>query len=81
MGFFGKLFEQKSHRSGNMLTMVKKNKKTGTTKVTTKRKPTKKNKQKQMIKTDVSGKWVSIDEVLKLLERLHELEKQLYGSR
>jgi hypothetical protein len=44
MGFFGKLFEQKSHRSGNMLTMVKKNKKTGTTKVTTKRKPTKKNK-------------------------------------
>ena len=34
-----------------------------------------------MIKTDVSGKWVPIDEVLKLLERLQELEKQLYGSR
>ena len=34
-----------------------------------------------MIKTDVSGIWVPIDEVLKLLERLQELEKQLYGSR
>lgn len=34
-----------------------------------------------MIKTDSSGKWVPIDEVLKLLERIQELEKQLYGSR
>jgi hypothetical protein len=34
-----------------------------------------------MINTDVSGKWVPIDEVLKLLERIQELEKQLYGSR
>lgn len=33
------------------------------------------------IQTDVSGKWVPISEVLKLLERIAELEKQLYGSR
>ncbi len=33
------------------------------------------------ITTDVSGKWVPIDEVLKLLEKLQELEKQIYGSR
>jgi hypothetical protein len=31
--------------------------------------------------TDTSGKWVPIDEVLKLLERIQELEKQVYGSR
>ena len=31
--------------------------------------------------TDTSGKWVPIDEVLKLLERIQELEKELYGSR
>jgi hypothetical protein len=34
-----------------------------------------------MIKTDISGKWVSISEVLKLLERIQELEQQLYGSK
>jgi hypothetical protein len=34
-----------------------------------------------MIETDASGKWVPIEEVLKLLERIQELEKQLYGSR
>jgi hypothetical protein len=33
------------------------------------------------INTDVSGKWVPIQDVLKLLERITELEKQLYGSR
>jgi hypothetical protein len=33
------------------------------------------------IETDVSGKWVPIREVLKLLEKIQELEKQLYGSR
>jgi hypothetical protein len=33
------------------------------------------------IQTDVSGKWVSIQEVLKLLEKIQELERQLYGSR
>ena len=33
------------------------------------------------IPTDVSGKWVPIEEVLKLLERIQELEKQLHGSR
>ena len=33
------------------------------------------------INTDVSGKWVPIQEVLKLLERIQELEKQVYGSR
>jgi hypothetical protein len=33
------------------------------------------------ITTDVSGKWVPLQEVQKLLERIQELEKQLYGSR
>ena len=33
------------------------------------------------ITTDTSGKWVPIDEVLKLLERIQQLEKELYGSR
>lgn len=33
------------------------------------------------ITTDISGKWVPIQEVLKLLERIQELEKQVYGSR
>jgi len=37
------------------------------------------------ISTDVSGKWVPIQEVLKLLERIQELEQQLeqqlYGSK
>ena len=33
------------------------------------------------IQTDISGKWVPIQEVLKLLEKLQELEKQLHGSR
>jgi hypothetical protein len=37
------------------------------------------------IPTDVSGKWVPIQEVLKLLERIQELEQQLeqqlYGSK
>jgi len=33
------------------------------------------------IQTDVSGKWVLIQEVLKLLERIQELEQQLYGSK
>ena len=33
------------------------------------------------ISTDVSGKWVPIQDVLKLLERIQELEKQIYGSR
>ena len=31
--------------------------------------------------TDVSGKWVPVEDVMKLLERIQELEKQLYGSR
>lgn len=34
-----------------------------------------------MIRTDVSGKWVSIEQVMKLLEKIQELEQQLYGSR
>jgi hypothetical protein len=34
-----------------------------------------------MIETDVSGKWVPIEVALKLLEKIHELEKQLHGSR
>ena len=34
-----------------------------------------------MINTDVSGKWVPIDEVLKLMERIRELEQQIYGSK
>lgn len=37
--------------------------------------------QMNNIQTDVSGKWVPIQEVLKLLERIAELEKQVYGSR
>lgn len=31
--------------------------------------------------TDVSGKWVPVEDVMKLLERIQELERQLYGSR
>jgi hypothetical protein len=31
--------------------------------------------------TDVSGKWVPVEDVNKLLDRINELEKQLYGSR
>jgi hypothetical protein len=31
--------------------------------------------------TDVSGKWVPIEDVMKLLDRINELEKQIYGSR
>ena len=34
-----------------------------------------------MILTDVSGKWVPIAEVLKLLEKIQELETQLYESK
>ena len=33
------------------------------------------------ITTDISGKWVPIEDVMKLLERIQELEKQVYGSR
>jgi hypothetical protein len=33
------------------------------------------------IPTDVSGKWVPVQEALKLLERIRELEQQLYGSK
>jgi len=31
--------------------------------------------------TDVSGKWVPIEDVMKLVDRIQELEKQIYGSR
>jgi hypothetical protein len=31
--------------------------------------------------TDISGKWVPIQDVMNLVERLNELEKQIYGSR
>ena len=31
--------------------------------------------------TDISGKWVPVEDVLKLVDRINELEKQLYGSR
>jgi hypothetical protein len=31
--------------------------------------------------TDISGKWVPIEDVMKLLDRIQELEKQIYGSR
>ena len=31
--------------------------------------------------TDISGKWVPIEDVLKLLERINELEQQIYGSK
>jgi hypothetical protein len=33
------------------------------------------------ITTDISGKWVAIEDVLKLLERINELEQQIYGSK
>jgi hypothetical protein len=31
--------------------------------------------------TDISGKWVPIEDVMKLVDRIQELEKQIYGSR
>jgi len=31
--------------------------------------------------TDISGKWVPIEDVMKLLDRINELEQQLYGSK
>jgi hypothetical protein len=31
--------------------------------------------------TDISGKWVPIQDVMKLVDRINELEKELYGSR
>jgi len=31
--------------------------------------------------TDISGKWVPISDVMKLVDRIQELEKQIYGSR
>jgi hypothetical protein len=31
--------------------------------------------------TDISGKWVPIQDVMNLVERINELEKQIYGSR
>lgn len=31
--------------------------------------------------TDISGKWVPIRDVMKLVDRIHELEKEIYGSR
>jgi len=31
--------------------------------------------------TDISGKWVPIQDVMKLVDRINELEKQLHGSR
>jgi hypothetical protein len=31
--------------------------------------------------TDISGKWVPIEDVMKLVYRIQELEKQIYGSR
>ena len=34
-----------------------------------------------MIRTDVSGKWVSIEQVMKLLEKLAELEAKVYGGK
>jgi hypothetical protein len=34
-----------------------------------------------MIRTDVSGKWVSIDQVMKLLELIAELESKVYGGK
>jgi hypothetical protein len=37
--------------------------------------------KKMNVTTDVSGKWVPIQEVLKLLEKIQELEKQIYGGR
>ena len=34
-----------------------------------------------MIRTDVSGKWVSIEQVMKLLEKLADLESKVYGGK
>jgi hypothetical protein len=31
--------------------------------------------------TDISGKWVPIRDVMQLVDRISELEQQLYGSR
>ena len=31
--------------------------------------------------TDISGKWVPIQDVMQLVDRINELEKQLHGSR
>jgi hypothetical protein len=31
--------------------------------------------------TDISGKWVPVEDVMKLMDRINELEKQIYGSR
>lgn len=31
--------------------------------------------------TDISGKWVPIQDVMRLVDRINELEKQIYGSR
>ena len=31
--------------------------------------------------TGVSGKWVPIEDVMKLLDRINELEQQIYGSK
>lgn len=31
--------------------------------------------------TDISGKWVPVEDVHKLVDRINELEKELYGSR
>jgi hypothetical protein len=31
--------------------------------------------------TDISGKWVPVEDVMNLVERINELEKQIYGSR
>ena len=31
--------------------------------------------------TDVSGKWVPVGDVMKLMDRINELEQQIYGSK
>lgn len=31
--------------------------------------------------TDISGKWVPVQDVEMLIDRINELEKQIYGSR
>ena len=31
--------------------------------------------------TDISGKWVPVEDVMKLMDRINELEKQIYGSK
>ena len=31
--------------------------------------------------TDISGKWVPVEDVMKLMDRINELEQQIYGSR